>query len=173
VWLLACAATGVVAELDGDPAAASAVVSGPDRLDEARACPGERLALSLRPFGARFQQPPEGFTDYAVAAPGQPDAFEPYDPPGPGDPALAVGGLALTGGRLVELARADAAERRLGPGDRLMSLAGYDSWSGVSAGLFAPLAAGAAVVLCRNADRLDEVGRAARAASERVTHFAA
>jgi uncharacterized protein (TIGR03089 family) len=172
-WLLACAATGAVAELDGDPAAATAVVSGPDGLDRASACPGERLALSLRPLGAPFPSPPAGFTDYARAAPAQPDAFTAYDPPGPDDPALVVGGRELSGGELVGLARADAAERGLKPGDRLMSLLGYGSWAGVSAGLFAPLAAGASVVLCRNAERLDEAGRAARSESERVTHFAA
>ncbi|MGP3967957.1 TIGR03089 family protein [Streptomyces sp. 6N223] len=172
-WLLACAAAGVVADLDGDPAAADAVVSGPDGLERALACPGERIALSLRPLGAPFLAPPEGFTDYARAAPAQPDAFAAYDPPGPDDPAVVVGGRELSGGRLVELARADAAARGLGPGDRLMSLMGFGTWEGVSAGLFAPLAAGASVVLCRNAERLDEAGRDARAASERVTHFAA
>jgi uncharacterized protein (TIGR03089 family) len=172
-WLLACAAAGVVADLDGDPAAATAVVSGPDGLERALACPGERIALSLRPLGAPFPEPPKGFTDYARAAPAQPDAFAAYDPPGPDDAALAVGGRELSGGELVELARADAAARGLGPGDRLMSLRDFGSWEGVSAGLFAPLAAGASVVLCRNAERLDESGRAARAESERVTHFAA
>ncbi|MGP4113985.1 TIGR03089 family protein [Streptomyces sp. 4N509B] len=171
-WLLACAATGVVAEIDGDPATTDLVVSGPERLDEARACAGERVALSLRPLGTRFPLPPEGFTDYATAAPGQPDAFTSYDPPGPEDSALVVGGRELTGRQVVELARADAAERGLRPGDRVMSLLDYDRWEGVSAGLFAPLAAGASVVLCRNATDLDAAVRAARVASERITHFA-
>lgn len=172
VWLLAAAATGVVAELDTDPAAADLVVSGPDRLAEARACRGERIALSLRPLGARFPLPPEGFVDYATAAPGQPDTFTAVDPPAPADPALVVGGRELTGGQVVELAHADAAARGLKPGDRLLTLLDFDSWEGVSAGLFAPLAAGASVVLCRNATDLDPAVRAARVASERVTHFA-
>ncbi|MEO3750282.1 TIGR03089 family protein [Streptomyces sp. B6B3] len=173
VWVLACSAAGAVADLDGDAAAAAVAVSGPDRLDAALACPGDRVALSLRPLGARFPEPPSGFADYAVAAPGQPDAFAAYDPPGPDDPALCVEGQELTGRRLVELARADARQRGLGPGDRVMSLSGYDTWAGLSEGLLAPLAAGASVVLCRNAELLDAAGRAARVASERVTHFAA
>lgn len=173
-WLLACAATGVVAEPGGDPATAALVVAGPGHLEQARACPGERIALSLRPLGARFPQPPPGFTDFAVAVPGQPDAFTAYDPPGPGDPALVAGGEELTCGEVVARARADAAARGLKPGDRLMSSRGYADWEGLSAGLFAPLAAGAAVVLCpAAAGRLDDSARAARVAAERVTHFAA
>ncbi|MFR9724716.1 TIGR03089 family protein [Streptomyces sp. MS19] len=171
-WLLACAATGVIADVGGDPRDADLVVSGPDRLAEARACAGERVALSLRPLGARFTDPPAGFTDYAVAVPAQPDAFDAYDPPGPDDVALSVGGRDLTGAQVLALAHADAAERGLGPGSRLLSQAGYGTWPGLSAGLFAPLAAGSSLVLCRNADRLDAAARAARRESERVTHFA-
>ena len=90
VWLLACSSTGVVAELHGDPAQADLVVSGPDTLPEARACSGDRIALSLRPMGARFPQPPEGFHDYAVEVPGQGDRFTPYAPVAPGDPFLVL-----------------------------------------------------------------------------------
>ncbi|ARQ70368.1 TIGR03089 family protein [Streptomyces marincola] len=173
VWVLACSAAGVVADIGGDPAAADVVVSGPERLPEARACGGERVALALRPLGARFPQPPEGFTDYAVAVPGQPDTFAAYDPPGPGDPALAVDGAELAGDVVVERARADAAERGLAPGCRVMSRMDYGSWRGLSEGLLAPLAVGGSVVLCRNADGLDAAALAARRESERVTHFAA
>ncbi|MBL1066251.1 TIGR03089 family protein [Streptomyces sp. 7-21] len=172
VWLLACAATGVVAEPGGDPAAADAVVAGPERLDEARACSGERLALSLRPLGAPFPQPPAGFTDYARVAPAQPDAFTALDPPSPGDPALVTGSEELTGAEVLARARADAQARGLGAGDRIMSGLGYGDWDGLSAGLFAPLAAGASVVLCPRADLLDDAARAARAQSEHVTHVA-
>ncbi|TDC26234.1 TIGR03089 family protein [Streptomyces sp. 8K308] len=172
VWLLAAAATGVVVEMNGDPADADLVVAGPDRLEEARACKGERVALALRPLGGRFPQPPDGFADYAVEVPGHPDTFAVYDPPGSHDPALVVAGRAFTGGELLATARADAAERGLGSGDRVMSLAGYDTWAGLSAGLYAPLAVGGSVVLCRNADRLDAEALAARRESERVTHFA-
>ncbi|MBH1935487.1 TIGR03089 family protein [Streptomyces sp. AV19] len=169
VWLLACSSVGVLADVDGDPGAADLVVAGPDRLEEARACSGERVALALRPLGGRFPQPPQGFADYAVEVPGQGDRFAPYAPVDPMTPALAVGGLELTGAQLVERARADAAGRGLGPGSRLLSGLPYDTWGGLSAGLFAPLAAGASVVLCRNADRLSAEDLAARQESERVT----
>ncbi|HEX5566291.1 MAG TPA: TIGR03089 family protein [Streptomyces sp.] len=175
VWLLACSSTGVVADLTADPAAVSTadlVVSGPDTLDAARACTGDRIALSLRPLGARFPQPPDGFTDYAVEVPGQGDHFTPYAPVDPDAPALVVGGERLTGAQVVERARADAGARGLEPGSRLLSGLPYDSWEGVSYGLFAPLAAGGSVVLCRHLDRLEASALTERKESERVTHTA-
>ncbi|MFH8752192.1 TIGR03089 family protein [Streptomyces rimosus] len=172
VWLLACSSVGVVADIGGDPAAADLVVSGPDTLEEARACSGERVALALRPLGGRFPQPPEGFADYAAEVPGQGDRFAPYAPVAPGDPALAVDGRELTGAETVAAALADAAERGLSAGSRLLSGLPYDTWAGLSAGLLAPLAAGGSVVLCRNLDRLDADGLAKREESERVTHRA-
>ncbi|MBW1601853.1 TIGR03089 family protein [Streptomyces sp. JJ66] len=167
VWLLACASVGAVAVPGGDPAGSDLVVAGPDTLDEARACPGERVALSLRPLGGRFPQPPEGFVDYAVEVPGQGDHFAAYAPPAPHDVALVVDGTELTGAEVVERARADAAELGLAPGSRLLSARGYGDWAGLSHGLLAPLAVGGSVVLCRN---LDQVALEARQASERVTH---
>jgi len=145
VWLLACASVGAVADLGGNVEAADVVVSGPDTLDAARACSGERVALSLRPLGGRFPQPPEGFVDYAVEVPGQGDAFTPFAPVDPDEPALIVAGA------------------------ELLSALPYDTWEGLSAGLYAPLAAGASVVLCRRLDRLSEDALARRIEAERVT----
>ncbi|MET7681996.1 TIGR03089 family protein [Streptomyces sp. NPDC005423] len=170
VWLLACSSVGVVADVAGNPGAADVVVSGPDSLDAARACEGERVALALRPLGGRFPQAPAGFADYAVEVPGQGDRFVPFVPVGPEEPALIVAGAELTGAEVVERARADAGALGLtGPGSRLLSGLAYDSWDGVSAGLYAPLASGASVVLCRNLARLDEESLARRVESERVT----
>ncbi|MFD5041342.1 TIGR03089 family protein [Streptomyces sp. NPDC058378] len=169
VWLLACSSVGVVAEVQGDPASADLVVSGPDTLDRARACRGERVALALRPLGGRFPQAPEGFADYAVEVPGQGDRFAPYAPVDPAAPALSVGGAVLTGDQLVARAREDAVELGLGPGSRLLTGRTYDTWEGLSAGLLAPLAAGGSVVLCRHLDRLDANGLAKRVESERIT----
>ncbi|WP_055557638.1 TIGR03089 family protein [Streptomyces sp. NBRC 110028] len=169
VWLLACSSAGVLADVGGDPAAADVVVSGPDTLEEARACSGERMALALRPLGGRFPQPPQGFADYAVEVPSQGDRFAPYAPVDPAAPALAVGGRELTGAELVERARADAAAHGLEPGSRVLSGLPYDGWEGLSYGLYAPLAAGGSVVLCRHLDQLDEKGLAERRESERVT----
>ncbi|MEU3304914.1 TIGR03089 family protein [Streptomyces sp. NPDC006678] len=173
VWLLACSSVGVVADVGGDPAGADLVVSGPDGLAAARACSGERIALALRPLGGRFPQAPEGFADYAVEVPSQGDRFSPYVPVDPDAPALAVAGTELTGAQLVERARADAAELGLTAGSRLLSGRPYDAWDGLSAGLYAPLATGGSVVLCRHLDQLSPEGLAKRIDSERVTGTAA
>lgn len=172
VWLLACSSVGVVADVQGDPAAADLVVTGPDTLDAARACRGERVALALRPLGGRFPQPPEGFADYAVEVPSQGDRFAPFAPVDPDAPALTVGGLALTSAQLVARAREDGAEQGLTPGSRLLTGHAYDTWEGLSAGLYAPLTTGGSVVLCRHVDRLDKDGLAKRIESERVTNTA-
>ncbi|QDY77031.1 TIGR03089 family protein [Streptomyces qinzhouensis] len=169
VWLLASASVGVTVEIGGDPADADVVVSGPDTLEEARACTGERTALALRPLGGRFPQAPAGFSDYAVEVPGQGDRFAPFVPVDPDTPALAVDGMELSGAELVGRAREDAERLGLTAGSRLLTGGGYGTWEGLSAGLYAPLAAGASVVLCRRLDRLsaDELRR--RVESERVT----
>jgi uncharacterized protein (TIGR03089 family) len=170
VWLLACASVGAVAEMDGDPAAADAVVSGPDTLEAARACSGERVALALRPLGGRFPQPPAGFADYAVEVPGQGDRFAPFAPVDPDGPALVAAGRGFSAAEVVERARAEAPAFGLtGPGSRLLSGRSYDTWEGLAAGLYAPLATGGSVVLCRNLDRLDGERLAQRIESERVT----
>lgn len=170
VWLLACSSVGAVADVAGNPAAADVVVSGPDTLEAARACSGERVALALRPLGGRFPQPPDGFLDYAVEVPGQGDRFAPFAPVDPEEPALIVAGAELTGAEVVERARADAPALDLtGPGSRLLSGLPYDTWEGLSAGLYAPLAVGGSVVLCRHLARLDEEALAKRMEAERVT----
>uniref|UniRef100_UPI00211D768A TIGR03089 family protein n=1 Tax=Streptomyces sp. wa1063 TaxID=1828212 RepID=UPI00211D768A len=141
-------------------------------LERARACRGERVALALRPLGGRFPQAPEGFSDYAVEVPSQGDRFAPFAPVDPEAPALAVGGIELTGAQLVARAREDADALGLVPGSRLLTGRTYDTWEGLSAGLFAPLAAGGSVVLCRHLGQLDADGLAKRTTSERVTNTA-
>ncbi|MEU9555361.1 TIGR03089 family protein [Streptomyces fumanus] len=171
VWLLACASVGAVADLGGD-AAADVAVSGPEpeSLAAARTCSGARVALALRPLGGRFPQVPEGFVDYAVEVPGQGDRFVPYAPVDPEGAALIVAGREFSGAEVVERARAQAAELGLtGPGARVLSGLPYDTWEGLSAGLYGPLASGGSVVLCRNLGLLpaDAVDR--RIEAERVT----
>lgn len=169
VWLLACSSVGVVADVGGDPALADHVVAGPDRLDEGRTCRGDRLALSLAPLGRRFPAPPEGYDDYAVEVPTQGDVFRPYVPVDADAPALTVAGAELTAGDIVERAQADARRRGLREGSRMLSGLGYDTWEGLSAGLYAPLAAGASVVLCRNLGLLPAEALEKRVESERIT----
>lgn len=170
VWLLACSSVGVVADVAGDPKAADLVVSGPDTLDAARACSGSRIALALRPLGGRFPQTPDGFADYAVEVPGQGDRFAPFAPVDPDEPALVVAGREFSGAEVVERASAEASGLGMtGPGARLLSGLPYDTWEGLCAGLYSPLATGGSVVLCRNLERLGEEGLAKRVESERVT----
>ncbi|MFI8967079.1 TIGR03089 family protein [Streptomyces sp. NPDC053493] len=169
VWLLACSSVGVTAEIGGDPAGADYVVAGPEGLEAGLACPGDRIALSLAPLGRRFPQAPAGYADYAVEVPSQGDRFAPFVPVDPGASALVVGDVELTGLQLVERARTDAGELGLTAGGRLLSGRPYDTWDGVSAGLYAPLAAGGSVVLCRNLAELGAEGLAKRVESERVT----
>lgn len=165
VWLLACASVGVVADVDGNPAAADVVVSGPDTLDAARACRGERVALALRPLGGRFPQPPEGFLDYAVEVPGQGDRFAPFAPVDPEEPALVVAGREFSAAEVVQLAGAEETTA----GARVLSGLPYDTWEGLVAGLYGPLASGGSVVLCRNLPLLDEEGLARRVENEKAT----
>jgi uncharacterized protein (TIGR03089 family) len=169
VWLLACSSVGVTAELGGDPADADYVVAGPDSLEAGLTCPGDRIALSLAPLGRRFPAPPAGYADYAVEVPSQGDRFAPFVPVDADAPALLVDGTELSGAQLVERARADAEDLGLAPGARLLSGRPYDTWDGLSAGLYAPLAAGASVVLCRNLDQLAPEALEKRVESERVT----
>ena len=172
VWLLAAFSAGVVVAPGGDPAGADLVVSGPDTLDAARACGGERIALALRPLGGRFPQPPAGFADYAVEVPSQGDRFVPYTPVGPDAPALELGGEVLTAAAVVDRARKSAAALGLTGGSRLLSGLSFDGWDGLAAGLLAPLAADASVVLCRHPDQLPDERLAKRKDAERVTHTA-
>ncbi|MFE0456801.1 TIGR03089 family protein [Streptomyces sp. NPDC058914] len=171
VWLLACSSVGIVADVAGDPARADHVVAGPGRFEAGLACRGERYALSLAPLGRRFvPAPPEGYADYAVDVPSHGDRFVAYAPVDPEAPALIVAGAEYTGAEIVERARAEAADLGLtGPGSRLLSALPFDTWEGLSAGLYAPLASGGSVVLCRNLDQATEETVSKRIESERVT----
>jgi uncharacterized protein (TIGR03089 family) len=178
VWLHACWAVGAVPVLgDPDPADTDAVVTGPDGIDAARACPGERVALSLRPMAGRFAQLPAGFLDYAAEVPGQADRFAPYVPVDPADPALEAPELdgeehgpgVLSGAETVRRARESAAALDLPPGARVLSTLSLTSWDGLAAGLLAPLAVGGSTVLCRNSDSLSEARLERRRETERVT----
>ncbi|MBY8887788.1 TIGR03089 family protein [Streptomyces sp. PTM05] len=170
-WLLACFSAGVVAAPGGEAAAADVVVSGPDTLERALACPGERMALALKPLGARFPQPPQGFADYAVEVPSQGDRFVPYTPVDPHAPALVLpDGTELTGAEVTARALDSARESGFSAGSRVLSALSYDTWEGLAAGLLAPLVAGGSVVLCRHVGELSPEALERRREAERVTH---
>ncbi|MFC4784147.1 TIGR03089 family protein [Nocardioides sp. MAHUQ-72] len=142
------------------PDQAGAVVCGPDGLATwgPRAADLPVLACSLLPMGVRFAEPlPPGVHDVGVEVWSQPDAFTPWDPPGPEDPALP-------GVSQAELWRTAAAGSLLTDGGRLLSEANPASPPGI-ASFAEPLARGGSVVLVSHADpeRLDATYVAERA----------
>lgn len=140
---------GLVVTTGEDGEDADAVVTGPAGLDRWAPAASRRtvLACSLRPLGVRFAEPlPAGVHDVGVDIWSQPDAFTPWDPAEPDDPAYDAGGVVLT--------------------QREMWEANPASPPGISS-FTEPLATGGSVVLVvdAGADRLEAI-----AASERVTH---
>lgn len=183
VWAVAPLLAGVAVDPWGEAKSAQSVVAGPDAqvLDAARACQGERLALSLLPLGRPFAVVPEGFRDYSAEVRAFGDHFAAFTPPGRDTEALVVDGRTLTHGELIEQAAAAASaarERPDGPpagldsADRLLVDARADRFTGsdLIAWLFAPLLAGAGVVIVRGAEpgRLDRI-----AETERTTRWLA
>ncbi len=152
VWYLACWTAGVVVAPDGDPAEADHVVTDPDGIERAAACRGERVLVPMRPFGAPASTLPAGFYDYAAEVPAYGDQFAPWAPVTDSDAALERAGGTATGADLVAAARATAAEWGLTGADRALVTTELRTPEGLLAGLLAPLAVGASVVLCRNAD---------------------
>lgn len=170
--LLACWSTGLVVA----PAGTScdlAFVSEPDitggGLDVAAMGARDVVALSLRPLGGRLAAPRPDVLDYAVETPSYADRFTAYSAPGDDDAAFQSDGRVVTAGELVNAATGAAQGWGFGAGDRVLSTLSYSTLDGLLAGLLAPLAAGAGVVLCRN---LDPALLPGRCAAERVTHTA-
>ncbi len=166
VWYLACWTAGVVAAPDADPASSDHVITDPDGVDRAGSCPGERVLVPMRPFGAPALELPAGFYDYAAEVPAYGDQFAPWAPVTDDLTALERAGGSATGAELVEAARTAAAGWELGPSDRVLVSAELGTADGLFAGLLAPLAVGASVVLCRNAD---PAALPRRIATERVS----
>ncbi|THI94047.1 TIGR03089 family protein [Nocardioides sp.] len=146
VFLGAAWSSGLVVTDEDDVAAA---VCGPGTLGEwaPRAAEVVVLACSLRPLGVRFLEPvPAGVHDVGVEIWSQPDAFVPWDPPGPEDLAVTVGGTQLT---QAELWRAAAAGTMVG-GGRLLSVADPV----IEVATFSePLTQGGSLVLVARAER--------------------
>lgn len=167
VWYLACWTAGVVAAPGAEPGGADHVVTDPDGLERAAACPGERVLVPMRPFGAPAAFVPPGVFDYAAEVPAYGDQFAPYSPVTDDLLALERDGGSATGAELVAAARDAAAGWGLDAGNRALVTEDLGTPDGLLAGLLAPLAAGASVVLCRN---MDPSARERRVSSERVTH---
>jgi uncharacterized protein (TIGR03089 family) len=169
VWAVAPLLAGVTVDPWGDPKQAHAAVAHPDEraLAAARECSGERLALSLLPLGRPLPVVPEGFRDYSAEVRGFGDRFAAFNPPTPDTAALIVDGRTLTHRELVEAAASGVEESGLGSGDRLLVDAQRERFTGAELvdWLFAPLVAGAAVVVVRGAgpERLDRIAEMERA----------
>lgn len=147
-----------------DTGAPDAVVCGPGGLDTwgPQASDVPVLACSLRPLGVRFAEPlPAGVHDVGVEVWSQPDAFTPWDPPGPEDVATDLGGTTTT---QAELWSAAAAGSLLADGGRLFSEANPASPPGIAT-LTEPLSKSGSLVLVAHADpsRLEATYAAERA----------
>jgi|SRR5882757_834317 len=157
----------VGAVLDTDPAGAAVVFCDADRLELARSAgAGEIVALSLAPLGRPFAEPPAGALDYAAVVPGQPDNFSPYAPISDDAPAALRDGMPCSAADLVAASRDAAARQGISGTSRVLSTRPWNGLVDWLAGLLAPLAAGASLVLCANAD---QAALPRRIDSERVT----
>lgn len=144
-----------------------AVVCGPETVASWSASGVLTLACSLLPLGVRFADPlPNGAHDVGVEIWGQPDAFTPWDPPAPEDPATRWAGAETT---QAELWAAAAAGASGAPGDsRLLTEADPASVRG-TASVTEPLLGGGSLVLVAHADAVEPDRLESIAASERVT----
>jgi len=147
-----------------DDDAPDAVVCGPGGLERWAPVADEVpvLACSLLPLGVRFADPlPAGVHDVGVEVWSQPDAFTPWDPPGPDDRATGASYGATTQG---ETWRTAAAGSLLTDGGRLLSEANPASPPGLAT-FTEPLVRGGSLVLVTHAGpgRLDAVYAAERA----------
>jgi len=126
---------------------ADAFVCGPAGIDRWAGLAGDVpvLASALHPLGLRFADPlPAGVHDYGAEVWSQPDAFIPFDPPGPDD-------LALDGVTHRELWDAAAAGSVLADGDRVLTEENPASPPGISS-FTEPLARGGSLILVAHAD---------------------
>jgi uncharacterized protein (TIGR03089 family) len=166
--LLAGWAAGLVVGAEPDGAQAAFVTA--DRVPAAVAAGvPEVLALPLAPLGQGFDgPPPDGSRDFPAEVRAMPDRYAGPPPPA-GAPALVTGDGTVPAGELAEVARRRAAELGIYADDRLLTVAAWASPVDWLDNLLVPLAAGATVVLCANADSADPAALAARAGSEHVT----
>lgn len=167
VWLMACWSAGLVAEpvdpqavkgRGGEPvgssgpyilAAAQEVLD--DVVDDAEA--EEIVGLSLHALGGTLADCPAGVTDYADEVRGYGDRFEPVPGVTPEAPALNVTNTTLSAAELVAAAREAVEKWELDVRDRLLVDMPFATLDGVLAGLLAPLASGASVIIQRNFDK--------------------
>ncbi len=166
IWYLACWTAGVVPAPGLDPALAHHAVAGPDTIDATAECIGTRVLVGLHPLGLPGAPAPPGILDAARVGPAQPDQFAGLPVPA-SDPALVRRDLELSGAQVVAAATTAAARWGLDRSSRVLLDADLHTEDGLLAGVLAPLAVGAAVVLVAHPD---PSRTAARVEAERITH---
>jgi uncharacterized protein (TIGR03089 family) len=161
--VLGVSAAGLAADLGDRPQPVDALVTCPERVDAAAAWPAaDRYATGLLPLAMPLREVPPGFVDYVTEVRNHGDHFR-GQPVAPDDRALA-GPVPLSHLAVLRTATARAAELGLAAGDRV--LIDIRTHPDPADWLFAPLAAGASVVLCAN---LHPAAAGPRAESEKVT----
>ena len=121
VWLAACAATGTVAWLGGDPSddRVRLALVGPTDMSSPTA--PLTLAVSLHPLGMPLATTPTpGVLDAAVEVRAQGDRFAAYTPPTAQSPWLVCGDWEWTHGEALTAARELADGYALAPGARVL-----------------------------------------------------
>lgn len=162
--VLGASAAGLAVDLGGPPRPVDALVGTPDRVADAAGWPSaERYATGLLPLAMPLRDVPPGFVDFPTEVRTHGDHFAPVQPVDPHDEALA-GPVPMSHLAVSRTATLRAAELGIAAGDRVLidTRAHPDplDW------LFAPLFAGASVVLCAHLDPAEPAGRAS---AERVT----
>ena len=146
---LGVSAAGLAADLGDRPSPVDALFTTPDRVPAASAwATGDRYATGLLPLAMPLRDVPPGYADYVTEVRNFGDHFS-GPPVGEDDLALA-GPVGLSHLAVMRTATMRAGEFGLTAGDRaLIDARAYPDpldW------LFAPLAAGASIVLCTNLD---------------------
>jgi len=148
--VLGVSAAGLAADLGVEPAPVEALFTSPDRAARAAGWPAaDRYVTGLLPFAMPLRDTPPGFVDYVTEVRNYGDHFR-GQPVGADDVAVSAP-TEMSHLTLTREAASRAAELGIKPGDRVLidSAAHPDplDW------LFAPLLAGASIVLCANLDR--------------------
>jgi len=169
-WSCGATVVDTAAEDEGRLDGVDVVLAAQDRLpaleEDLPEDTAELVGLSLHPLGLGMAGYVGPARDFAIEVRAHGDFFSPYELPDPAGSGLRLGGLELTLGGLVEAARELAARLGIGAGERLLVDEQVAAEAGPVAWLLAPLAAGASLVLVRNAV-VETLPR--RAADERVT----
>jgi uncharacterized protein (TIGR03089 family) len=141
---------GLLLDLSGASADVTVVTPAPP--PGADTAGGDVVVCSLRPLGGPVLTPlPDGWIDFAVAVPAQPDVVVQPARVAPDDAAAVFLTGPLSHGDLLAQAVTTAGELGLPPGGRLITDANPARASGMAPALAAPLAVGGSVVLVANA----------------------